>query len=153
MPIPGSRPLADFLRLEASHDRLVGERLVPVDGDDATRAEWLYERAGFGLLALDLSESRFYYANLTAQRHFEYAWDEFLGMPSHLSAPPEGQQDRDRFLGAVREKGFADGYRGVRVAASGRRFWIEDVLMWNVLDETGEPIGQAAMIRDWTDCG
>ena len=29
-------------------------------------------------------------------------------------------------LGSVADKGYARGYRGLRIAKSGRRFWIEE---------------------------
>ncbi|MDA3623973.1 MEKHLA domain-containing protein [Saccharopolyspora sp. WRP15-2] len=59
--------------------------------------------------------------------------------------------DRDRLLEDARRQGFTDDYRGVRVAASGRRFWIEKTLLWNLLDADGHRCGQAALIRDWRD--
>jgi hypothetical protein len=42
--------------------------------------------------------------------------------------------------------GRVEGYRGLRVARSGRLFWIEDVRLWNVVDDTGERRGQAALL-------
>ena len=51
------------------------------------RDGWLYEHAPFGLLAHDTSaDPRFVYANSTAQGCFGYAWEEFVGLPSRLSA-------------------------------------------------------------------
>ena len=50
-------------------------------------------------------------------------------------------------LQRVARIGFATGYRGVRIAKSGRRFWIEQGTLWNVLDHAGIRIGQAACFR------
>jgi PAS domain-containing protein len=137
-----------FLRIERSHRTVVGGALVPVDGDVETRERWLYTQAPFGLLAHDGgSDPRFVYANRTAQRWFEYGWDELVGRPSRESAGPEDQAERDRLLADAARKGWSDGYRGVRVSRTGRRFRIEDVLMWNLLDDAGERCGQAARIR------
>jgi PAS domain-containing protein len=138
-----------FQRIEQSHAALVGDALVPLDGDAEFRERWLYARAPFGLLAHDGgADPRFIYANLAAQRWFECGWDDLVGRPSRESAGPDDQADRDRLLADVARQGWSDGYRGIRVARTGRRFWIEDVLMWNLLDDTGERCGQAARIRN-----
>ncbi|MEU8384441.1 MEKHLA domain-containing protein [Streptosporangium sp. NPDC048865] len=143
----------DFFDLLAdNHLRLVGTPLTSPEADPETMTRWLYEDAPFGVLAHDASDDpRFTYANVTAQRCFEYDWTEFVGLPSRLSAEPDRREDRRRLLDAVHRDGFATGYRGRRIAKSGRRFWIEDVTMWNLLDETGVRVGQAATFRHWRD--
>ena len=95
----------------------------------------------------DEADPRFVYANRAALRCFEYTWDELIGMPSRLSAEAPNRAERDALLSSVAEKGYARGYRGLRIAKSGRRFWIEDVTVWNVLDAHGNPCGQAATYR------
>ncbi|MFJ5213954.1 MEKHLA domain-containing protein [Streptomyces sp. NPDC088354] len=135
-----------------SHRRLVGVGLCPpVWSSEAEAAAWLYEDAPFGLLVHDTSaDPRFVYANRTAQRCFGYSWEEFVGLPSRLSAGPGDQEDRDAFLAAVDDRGYADGYRGLRLHKDGRNFWIEDVCMWNLVDADGERHGQAAVFGSWS---
>ncbi|MDN3029087.1 MEKHLA domain-containing protein [Streptomyces sp. S.PB5] len=137
--------------LLSSHRRLTGTPLWPLEpgGDTARR---LYEDAPFGLLAHGTgADPVFIYANRTAQQCFEYSWSEFMGLPSRLSAAADGQNDREEFVRSVTEHGYASGYRGLRIAKSGRRFWIEDVTMWNLVDADGTHHGQAAVFRSWTD--
>lgn len=135
--------------LADSYAHLVGRPLVPSGVQDA--AAWLYE-APFGLLAHDTSpDPLFVYANLSAQRHFGYAWSEFVGLPSRLSAGQEDREPRQVLLDGVRSKGYADGYRGPRVTRTGRQFWIEDVTVWNLAHADGVPVGQAALIGSWSD--
>lgn len=143
---------ADFADLLAdSHARLVGESLVPECLRGAEAAAWLYD-APFGLLAHDMSpDPVFVYANRTAQERFGYDWDEFLGLPSRLSAESQDRQTRQALMDAVRRQGYADDYRGLRVTKSGRRFWIEGVTIWNLVGPDGEPAGQAALIRRWAE--
>jgi hypothetical protein len=148
---PGGPHLATdpgfFRLLTASHLRLVG---TPLAGPDAD-ARWLYEDAPFGVLAHDgTADPTFVYANRTVQRCFEYGWEEFTALRSRLSAEPDRRAERDRVLTAVRRHGAATGYRGLRVAASGRRFWIEDTTIWNLVDDDGVRVGQAAVFRNWT---
>ncbi|MER5515239.1 MEKHLA domain-containing protein [Streptomyces sp. NPDC002763] len=145
---------SDFAQLLlASHERLTGTPLCPSVFPDAEEAaRWLYESAPFGLLAHDAGpDPVFVYANATAQKCFEYGWEEFVRLPSRLSAEPDAQGDRDAFVRSVTERGFASGYRGLRIARSGRRFWIEDVTMWNLLDADGTCHGQAAVFPSFTD--
>jgi len=148
-----SREAAFAHLLLSSYERLTGSPLCPSEFSHTGEAvRWLYEAAPFGLLAHDTgADPLFVYANTTAQRCFEYSWEEFVRLPSRLSAVPAAQDDREAFVRSVTEHGLASGYRGLRVARSGREFWIEDVTMWNLLDADGTHHGQAAMFRSWTD--
>lgn len=134
-----------------SYRRLVGVELCPpVWASDSGAARWLYEEAPFGLLAHDASDDPlFVYANLTAQRCFEYGWDEFVGLPSRLSAEPAAQEDRDALLHQVAVHHHVTGYQGIRVSKSGRRFWIRDVTMWELIDDDNTFHGQAAVFHSW----
>ncbi|MFG2631484.1 MEKHLA domain-containing protein [Streptomyces sp. NPDC048473] len=153
--MPSTPTDASFAELvRSSHRRLTGRDLSAsirdVPADEA--AEWLYTSAPFGLLAHDTGmDPRFVYANRTAQKCFGYEWDEFVGMPSRLSAVPDDQEDRNAFVRSVTEQGYAERYRGRRRAKSGRRFWIENVTMWDLLDSAGVLHGQAAIVPMWTE--
>ncbi|HZE30589.1 MAG TPA: MEKHLA domain-containing protein [Actinoallomurus sp.] len=136
--------------LAGSHERVVGTRILPEDLAGVEAARWLYGEAPFGLLAHDTSaDPRFVYANATAQKRFEYSWEEFTGLPSRLSAEADNREKRQEFMDGVLRQGYVSGYRGVRIAKSGRRFWIEDTTVWNLLDRDGTLRGQAALIRGW----
>ncbi|MGL6140597.1 MAG: MEKHLA domain-containing protein, partial [Planktothrix sp.] len=53
--------------------------------------------------------------------------------------------ERDRLLAETAAKGFVKNYQGVRISRHGKRFLIQDVLIWNVLDEQDQYCGQAAV--------
>jgi hypothetical protein len=40
-------------------------------------------------------------------------------------------------------------YSGIRVSATGRRFMVRNATVWNLVDETGQPYGQAALLKSW----
>ncbi|KGM34830.1 MEKHLA domain-containing protein [Inquilinus limosus] len=145
----------DFLRLLAgSHARLVGVPLLPAKagGDAAGQARWLYDSAPFCVLAHNTdADPRFVYANKAAQDRFEYGWDEFVTLPSRLSAEAPDRAERQRLLDAVARDGFIGDYRGLRIAKSGRRFWIERATVWQLIDEAGTLRGQAATFSEWRD--
>lgn len=136
-----------------SYEYVVGAPMVPGSAlRGAEAARWLYDEAPFGLLAQDLTaDTRFVYANMTVQKSFEYGWDEFIGMPSRLSAEADNREKRQQFMDSVLRQGYASDYRGLRIAKSDRRFWIEDTTVWNILDRDGTLHGQAAMIRRFSD--
>jgi hypothetical protein len=143
----------EFAELLAdSHLRLVGAPLFARDIAPADVARWLYEDAPFVLLAHDTdADPCFVYANRTAQRCFEYDWDEFTRLRSRLSAEQPNREERERLLDDVRNKGYSSDVRGLRIAKSGRRFWIEKAVVWNLVDRAGVYRGQAAWFPHWTD--
>lgn len=133
--------------MAASYRQLLGEGLVDASADELPAA--LYN-APFALLAHDGAEDpHFTYANLTAQRLWERTWDEFVGLPSRLSAEPDDRATRARMLEQVAANGFITNYSGVRVSASGARFRISDATVWNLTDSSGQRVGQAARIGIW----
>jgi hypothetical protein len=139
---------AFFDLLTGSYARLVGQPLVP----DGRGAAWLYDEAPFVVLAHNTEpDPRFVYSNKAAQACFEYSWDELAGLPSRLSAEAPNRTERQRLLDEVSRNGFTTGYRGQRIAKSGRRFWIEDGIVWQLIDADGTVRGQAATFSSWTD--
>lgn len=137
-----------FALLTESYARLVGSALVP-PGKDAT---WLYRDAPFVVLAQGTgADPHFIYANKAAEGCFGYVWEEFLALPSRLSAETQDQAERQRLLDQVHRDGFISGYRGVRIAKSGQRFIIEHGVVWELIDLQGTRHGQAATFSSWRD--
>jgi len=136
-----------FAVLTGSYARRLGAPLVPEGAD----AAWLYGQASFAVLAHDGGvDPRFVYANTAAQTCFGYSREELVGLPSRLSAEVPERAERQRLLDAVTRDGFISGYRGLRIAKDGRRFWIERAVVWQ-LDRDGVTVGQAATFSEWRD--
>jgi PAS domain-containing protein len=139
---------AFFALLAGSYARLLGRKLVP----DGAGAEWLYREAPFAVVAHNTDpDPRFVYANQAAQARFGYDLAEFTALPSRLSAEAPERAERQALLEAVARDGFLEGYRGIRVAKSGRRFLIEDGVVWELIDHDGVRYGQAATFSTWRD--
>ncbi len=137
-----------FALLTDSYARLVGAPLVP----PGTDADWLYREAPFVVVAHGTDQDpKFIYANKAAQNCFEYSWEEFMSLPSRLSAEAPDWAQRQALLEEVARNGFLSGYRGLRVAKSGRRFIIEDGVVWELVDREGMRHGQAATFLSWRD--
>ena len=137
-----------FDLLTSSYARAVGKPLV-APGQDAA---WLYNDAPFAVLAHNTNaDPLFVYANRAAQACFEYGWDEIITLPSRLSAEAPDRAERQRLMEAVARNGFIANYSGVRVAKSGRRFRIENGVVWQLFDDSGVWHGQAATFSSWPD--
>lgn len=151
-PLPRFQDQAFFRLLCSSYQRLLGRPLLDASLPEADAMHWLYQQAPFCVLAHDTAASPvFIYANRCAQQCFGYDWADFTRLESRLSAEAPNREERAALLAQVQTQGFAEGYRGLRIAADGRRFWIEDVTVWNLLDEAGHYHGQAATYRQWRD--
>ena len=138
-----------FFLLSDSYRRLLGKTLVPDGMSVSESAAWLYEAAPFGILAHNTAEDPiFVYGNKRAQAMFGYDWNELTALPSRLSAEAPERSERQAFLDQVARNGFVTGYRGVRVAKAGVRFWIERATVWQLTDSAGNYRGQAAMIPE-----
>ena len=132
--------------IATSFRRLTGRNLAP---DDTAEALW---RAPRVIVAHDTAaDPVFFFGNAAALELFEVSLDAFLVMPSRLSAEAGLREARQAALERVARDGFVDGYSGVRISATGRRFRIEGATIWNLVDAVGAVHGQAAMFERLAD--
>ena len=126
-----------------------GRDLVGSNLKEGEAAKELFH-APFALISHDTSEDPFFnYANQTALDLFEMSWEEFTSTRSRESAEQPDQEERARLLKEVSRKGFIENYSGVRIAKSGKRFFIEKALVWNLVDKNQRYYGQAATFSHW----
>ena len=90
------------------------------------------------------------YGNRAALDLWEMPWETFVGTPSRLTAEPVHRDERARLLERTAREGYVDDYAGVRISRSGKRFRIEEAIVWNVVDTEGRKRGQAATFDHWT---
>lgn len=122
------------------------------DPAETDGAAWLYRDAPFALLAHGAHDDPlFIYANAAGQRLFEYSWEQIVGLPSRLSAPQAQQAARAAMLARVDREGLIRDYDGLRVSRTGRRFWIQNVTAWKLLDAAGRSAGLAALVPAWRE--
>lgn len=133
-----------------SYRALLGRDLVDPRLTPAERARTLFH-APYGVFSHSADpDPLFTYGNLTALSLFDLDWTSLQGMPSRLSAAAADRDERRVMLEGVARDGHYQGYRGLRLSRTGRRFWIEDVCVWNLTDATGAHLGQAAVYGGWT---
>ncbi|MBN4005662.1 MEKHLA domain-containing protein [Nostoc sp. LPT] len=123
--------------------------LLDANGSPLETAQALFE-APFALVSHGTdSDPIFNYGNRKALELWELSWEEFTRMPSRKSAEEVVQEERDRLLSEATTKGFITNYSGIRTSSNGKRFYIEDTILWNVLDEQNQYYGQAAFFSTW----
>lgn len=150
--MPSSKPSEATLRLIVeSYQRLTGKLLIPIASSDANALRTALWEAPRAIVAHGTEvDPIFFYGNRLALQLFEMNEDEFARLPSRLSAEPMAQEARVTLLEKVTQRGYVDGYAGLRIAKSGRRFSITDTTVWNLLDEAGQYHGQAAVFCSTT---
>jgi len=134
-----------------SHRRLVGRDLLRTSSEPEAAAQALFE-APFAVLSGGTEADQILnYGNDCALKLWGMNWEELTCMPSRLTAEPELREARAALLERVRRDGYISDYRGVRIAKNGTRFYIENAVVWNLLDRDGVYCGQAATFAKWTD--
>ena len=134
----------------SNYRRLLGRDLAGI-AEGPAAAEQLFAAPCALLSALGPlgSDHNFNYANRTALELFEYSWDELMGKPSSASAEPVHRDERRKLLDEVGRRGFIEDYSGIRISKNGRRFRIKRATVFNLLDDEGHYVGQAATFADW----
>lgn len=136
-------------RMLNSFEHWIGRKLLLQEDSPDGMSKALFE-APFAVVSHGTEmDPIFKYGNKKALELFEISWEDFIKMPSRLSAEPVHQDERARFMERVTKNGFVDDYEGVRVSSTGSRFRISNAIVWNVLDEEGNYCGQAAAFGKW----
>ncbi|WP_254514669.1 MEKHLA domain-containing protein [Novosphingobium sp. G106] len=127
--------------IATSFERLLGRSLV-APGDDVVTALW---NAPDAVVAHGIeADPIFFFGNRAALAAFETDVVSFTALPSRLSAEAPQREERQMLLDRVSQDGFIDDYAGLRISATGRRFRIEQAIVWNLIDAEGIRQGQAA---------
>ncbi len=136
-------------RLLNSYAQCVGIDLVDRSGTAEEQAQRVFDAhfvvVSHGTQADPILNS----ANAIALLLWTMPLEHFLETPSRLTAEPMHRDERERMLEQTRRKGYIDDYQGIRISSTGRRFRIDRATVWNVVDEQGQPAGQAATFSEW----
>ena len=137
-------------RMLDSYRHWTGKDLVARSGDATIDAKTLFD-APFVVVSHGTQANPILnYGNQTALNLWELNWERLTRMPSRETAEPMHRDEREQFMARVRRDGFLSDYEGIRIASSGRRFRIQNALIWNILDEKKSVCGQAATFSTWT---
>lgn len=132
-----------------SYRRFLGAELIARQGSVEDQSRALFE-APFVVVSHGTEPDPILnYGNQTALNLWEMPLDTLLKTPSRMTAEPVHRDERARLLERTSRDGFVDDYRGIRIASTGRRFLIEQATVWNLVNASGDRVGQAATFSEW----
>jgi hypothetical protein len=135
--------------LLTSYHHWTGGELVDRAGSANDQAEELFS-APFIVVSHDgQPDPILNYGNRAALDLWEVTWEDLCRTPSRLTAEPIDQVERARMLADAQIRGYISEYCGVRISKTGRRFFVEHALVWNVLNGDEKMVGQAATFSQW----
>ncbi len=132
-----------------SYRQFLDEELISRNGLDEDQSRAMFE-APFVVVSHGTQDDPILnYGNEVALNLWEMDIETLLQTPSRMTAEPVHRDERARLLERTLRDGFVDDYRGIRIASSGRRFLIEKAIVWNLINDAGDRVGQAATFSDW----
>lgn len=136
-----------------SYCRWMGHELIDRSGTIREQARALFH-APFVVVSHGTEEDPVLnYGNRAALGLWEAIWEEFIRIPSRRTAEPVNRAERAWMLDQAATRGFIHDYKGVRISTTGRRFLVEQALVWNIVDLAETKWGQAATFSTWTLLG
>jgi len=128
----------------------IGRDLLERVGDQDYQAHALFQ-SPFVIVSHGIEEDPLLnYGNQVALELWELTWEQLVKTPSRLPAEGDTRAEREWMLEQASKRGYLDTYRGVRITATGRRFLVENAVIWNVVAAGGRVVGQAATFAQWT---
>ena len=132
-----------------SFRHFVGRELIERTGDAEAEAQLVFE-APFVVVSHGTQDDPILnYGNRTALTLWEMDIPTLTSTPSRLTAEPMHRDERAQLMTRAARDGFIDDYRGIRISSSGKRFLIEQAIIWNLIDPEGQRVGQAATFSHW----
>ncbi len=132
-----------------SFRRFVGRELIERTGDVTENARSIFEAPFVVVSHATQDDPILNYGNRAALSVWEMDIPTLTSMPSRLTAEPMHRDERAQLMARAAQDGFVDDYRGIRISSSGKRFLIEQAIIWNLVNEDGTRVGQAATFSDW----
>jgi hypothetical protein len=134
-----------------SYARWMGAELISREGSSEEQARALFE-SPLVVVSHDTQDDPILnYANRTTLELWEMELSQLLQTPSRMTAEPMHRDERALLIARTTRDGYVDDYRGIRVSSTGKRFEIERAIVWNLLDDQGTLVGQAATFDAWKE--
>ena len=151
---PGETPIAATAEhvqlLLDSFAGLLGRELADRSGSAVEQAARLFAAPFVVVSHGTEADPVLNYGNAAALALWELDFAALVRTPSRLTAEPVHRDERARLLERTWRDGFVDDYSGIRISSTGRRFRIEQAIVWNLVDARGGYHGQAATFDRWT---
>ncbi|MGO4548337.1 MEKHLA domain-containing protein [Paenibacillus sp. 2TAB23] len=149
LPLTGAGATEEHARLLVeSYRKWTGNALLPLVQIESVK-EQLFEAPIVILSHGTEADPVLNYGNRRGLELWDMEWERFTRTPSRLTAEPMERAERDRFFEAVTANGYVDNYTGIRISSTGRRFYIVNATVWNLVDDAGAYLGQAATFSEY----
>lgn len=132
-----------------SYRRLLGRELIERQATPELDSQRLFQAPFVVVSHGAQADPVLCYGNRTALQLWQMDLATLAQTPSRLTAEPVHRDERAQLLARTTRDGYVDDYRGVRISSQGRRFLIEQAIVWNLTDAVGHPVGQAATFSTW----
>jgi len=132
-----------------SYRHWLGQELIERSGDPEDEAARLFDASFVVVSHGTQADPILNYGNQVALGLWEMDVETLTSTPSRKTAQPVHRDERAALMQRTREHGYIDDYRGIRISSSGKRFQIDRAIVWNLIDETGTYVGQAATFSEW----
>jgi len=132
-----------------SYRRWIGRELLERHASSTNDARMLFEAPFVVVSHGTQADPILNYGNQAALNLWEMDLETLLRTPSRLTAEPVHRDERARLLERTTRDGYVDDYSGIRITATGRRFRINQAIVWNLIDANGRFAGQAATFSEW----
>ena len=133
-----------------SFQKLLGRELVPRTGNPQEDAKHVFEAPFVVVSHTAATDPILNFGNQTALDLWKIDIETLLRTPSRMTAEPMHRDERAQLLERTTRDGYVDDYQGIRIATTGRRFRIEQAIVWNLHDAEQKYVGQAATFDQWT---
>ncbi|PCJ61233.1 MAG: MEKHLA domain-containing protein [Planctomycetota bacterium] len=143
-------PLEIHLKhLANSFEKLLHKKLITYNCETTTLTDAI-DSANFIVLSHGTeTDPILNYGNKNALELWEMSFEHFTQTTSKKTAEAPLREEREALLQRVKEDGYIDDYQGIRITKSGKRFFIETAIVWNITDDHNNLIGQAATFSNW----
>ncbi|MFM7058936.1 MAG: MEKHLA domain-containing protein [Planctomycetota bacterium] len=133
-----------------SFQKYLGRELIPRSDDPEDEARRLFE-APFVVVSHGTQEDPVLnYGNRIALTLWEMDASTLTSIPSRLTAEPLHRDERAEMMARALRDGYVDDYQGIRISSTGKRFHISQAIIWNLVNLSGQRVGQAATFSTWT---
>lgn len=132
-----------------SYARWLRDELVERSGDETEDAKRLFFAEAIVVSHGTEADPILNYGNAAALQLWEMDHVAFTSTPSRYTAEPVERAERERLLDRTTRDGFVDDYQGIRITNRGRRFHIYQAIVWNLIDNQNQQVGQAATFSNW----
>ncbi len=135
-----------------SYEQIVGKKLIARTNNKIEDAKALF-LASFVVVSHGRESIPILnYGNQIALDLWEMEWDNFTQTPSTKTVEHNNikeAQRRQEMLQQVQQKGYIDNYECIRITITGKRFFIKNAIVFNLINNNNQPCGQAATFSEW----